>query len=552
MDKSFEAMGLSRTMMNAISEKGFEEPTEIQHKIIPLILNSGKDLIGQAQTGTGKTAAFAIPLLELLNNHADYVQALILVPTRELAIQVAEEFNSLKGEKDLHIAPIYGGQSYDIQFRHLKKGVDIVIGTPGRVIDHLNRKSLAVEKISFVVLDEADEMLNMGFIDDIEDILARTGESRRTLLFSATFPERIEKLAKRFMKDREFVKTQKSGQTTQLTDQIYYEVNEHDKFEALCRIVDTTNEFFGLVFCRTKKDVDNITAKLQERDYDAEGLHGDISQKIREKILVKFRERKVNILVATDVAARGLDIEELTHVINFSLPQDAESYLHRIGRTGRAGKEGAAITFVTHDEFRKMKQIAGHTHTNIRRESIPQIAEVIRFKKEKMIAGIDVLLAAETGAEYYQIARELLSNNTAEEIIAKLVGQLFGRELDEANYREIGEARQPKRKGEDKREKTREEKRKEKKQDKKEKKKATRNDGGIRMFLALGKDDGLTPTDILKMIKKKADIDGPRIQGITINKTYSFFNTDEDAAKAILRNLNPKGKGKRPLVELAN
>ncbi|PIS44563.1 MAG: RNA helicase, partial [Ignavibacteria bacterium CG08_land_8_20_14_0_20_37_9] len=347
MTTAFNGLGLSDEMLQAIKMKGFEEPTEIQSKIIPLILQSENDLIGQAQTGTGKTAAFALPIIDKLELKASHLQVLVLVPTRELAIQVAEEFNSLRGHKNIHVTPIYGGQSYDTQLRRLKKGVDVIVGTPGRVMDLLKRKIFSLGKLSFVVLDEADEMLNMGFIEDIEEILSGANPERRTFLFSATMPERISNLAKKYMKNREIVKAKHAGQTISLTDQVYFEVRESEKLEALCRIIDTTNEFYGIVFCRTKNDVDYITSKLHDRDYDSEGLHGDISQAQREKILNKFKKKKTNVLVATDVAARGLDIDDLTHVINFALPQDPEAYLHRIGRTGRAGKEGTAITFVS-------------------------------------------------------------------------------------------------------------------------------------------------------------------------------------------------------------
>jgi ATP-dependent RNA helicase DeaD len=434
---NFESLGLSEEMLHSIKMKGFEEPTEIQSKIIPLILANKTDLVGQAQTGTGKTAAFALPILDQLSTHSKHIQTLILVPTRELAIQVSDEINSLRGNKDIHVAPIYGGQSYETQFRRLNKGVDIIVGTPGRLIDHLNRKSLNVDAVSFVVLDEADEMLNMGFIDDIEDILSRTNKNRRTLLFSATMPPRIMDLAKKYMGKHEVIKTKKSGQTTELTEQKYFEVKEADKFDALCRIIDTTVEFYGLVFCRTKNDVDNVSSKLLDRGYDAEGLHGDISQNVREKILSKFRKKQVNILAATDVAARGLDIDELTHVINYSLPQDPEAYLHRIGRTGRAGKEGTAITFVTPDEFRKLKFIKNITQTEIRKERIPQIREVIDFKKTKILTEVNSLIEYGTGANYVMLAQELLLNNNAEEVCAALLKFNFQNELEEGSYARI-------------------------------------------------------------------------------------------------------------------
>ena len=569
MKNSFSSLGLSENMLETINKKGFEEPTEIQSKIIPLILKNELDLIGQAQTGTGKTAAFAIPILELLDNHKGNIQALVLVPTRELAIQVAEEFHSFRGNKNLRTAPIYGGQSYDIQFRHLKKGVDIVVGTPGRIIDHLNRGSLEFNGLSFVVLDEADEMLNMGFMDDIEDILSRTNSERRTLLFSATIPDRISQLAKKFMKKREIVKTKNSGKTTHLTDQVYFEVKESDKLETLCRIIDTTNEFFGLVFCRTKRDVDYVTSKLHDRDYDAEGLHGDISQNIREKILNKFKAKKINVLVATDVAARGLDIDELTHVINYALPQDAESYLHRIGRTGRAGKEGAAITFVTPEEHRKLMYIKSSTQTEIRKEKVPQIKEVIKFKKDKISSNLKTIVNLNDAEQYLTLTRELLDEFDAEKIVSSLIKHIYQSDLEEKNYAEINDYSDYKKKkysdddrsfGRDKRnrssksdkfESSRERSKSDRYDSPREKSKSTRTVGAARLFLAMGKKDDLTPVEILKLVKKKTGIEGNRISEISINDTFSFFNVTDKDADIIIDKLNSKSSGKKPLIERA-
>lgn len=551
MKKSnFESLGLSEIVLQSIKTKGFEEPTEIQSKIIPLILENKVDLIGQAQTGTGKTAAFALPILDLLDEHQDYVQALVLVPTRELAIQVCDEFNSLKGEKKFHIVPIYGGQSYETQFRRLKKGVDIVVGTPGRIIDQLNKGSLKLSQVKFVVLDEADEMLNMGFIDDIEEILKSTNKTRRTLLFSATMPPRILSLAKKYMDKHEIIKTKLSGKTTSLTDQKYFEVKESDKFDALCRIIDTTDEFYGLIFCRTKNDVDFVTSKLIERGYDAEGLHGDISQTIREKILSKFRKKLVNILVATDVAARGLDIEDLTHVINYSLPQDPESYLHRIGRTGRAGKEGTAITFVTPEEFRKLNFIKNITQTNIRKERIPQIQEVIEFKKRKIISEVNDLVEYGTGTNYLLLAKDLLRNHNAEEVVAALVKYNFQDELEEKSYAKIHDLYEHSkrvfsdddsfsRKGKDSF-----------RENRSKREKSFTEKGKVRMFLALGKYDDLDVKGLLKMLKKETGIAPEKISGVQISDAFSFFNVSEKEADLVLKTLN-KDKKARPIVERA-
>lgn len=607
---NFEGLGLSEEMLNSIKMKGFEEPTEIQSKIIPLILANKTDLIGQAQTGTGKTAAFGLPILDLLTSNSKKIQALVLVPTRELAIQVSDEINSLRGKKNIHVAPIYGGQSYETQFRRLNKGVDIIVGTPGRMIDHLNRKSLNVDGVSFVVLDEADEMLNMGFIDDIEDILSRTNKNRRTLLFSATMPPRIMELAKKYMGKHEIIRTIKSGQTTELTEQKYFEVKEADKFDALCRIIDTTSEFYGLVFCRTKTDVDNVSSKLLDRGYDAEGLHGDISQNIREKILGKFRKKQVNILAATDVAARGLDIDELTHVINYSLPQDPEAYLHRIGRTGRAGKEGTAITFVTPDEFRKLRFIKTITQTEIRKERIPQIREVIDFKKTKILTEVNSLIEYGTGANYIMLAQELLMNNSAEEVVAALLKFNFQNELEEGSYarihdlfdksretssdrdrgdrrgrgdrkdrgdrRDRGDRSERPRKFEssdrfdkrdrkerddkgDRRNRKASDERGERSSDRKDRKdRGDRREGSggfeekgkARMFLAMGRKDELDEKGLLKMLKKKTGLDHEKFTGVRLSDAFSFFNVSSKDAEIVLNSLN-KDKSKRPLVERA-
>ncbi|MFQ5900631.1 MAG: DEAD/DEAH box helicase, partial [Thermodesulfobacteriota bacterium] len=382
--KTFNDLGLSAKVLDAINKKGFEEPTAIQVMTIPLMLRDDTNIIAQAQTGTGKTAAFGLPLIELVNTDSKTVQALILAPTRELAIQVSEEINSLKGDKDIRIVPIYGGQSIDQQLRRLKKGVHIVVGTPGRVIDHLNRKTLKIGKIEHLILDEADEMLNMGFIEDMEKIMKHTNPVKRTLLFSATMPRKIKDLAHKYMDGYEFLTVKKEQLTTNLTEQIYFEVKASDKFEALCRIIDIEDDFYGLIFCRTKSNVDSVVTHLKDRGYDAEAIHGDISQAQRERILGTFKKRKVNTLVATDVAARGIDVNNLTHVINYSLPQDPESYVHRIGRTGRAGNEGTAITFITPIEYKQLMFIQRIAKTDIKKSKIPGVKDIIKAKKKKI------------------------------------------------------------------------------------------------------------------------------------------------------------------------
>jgi len=312
--KSFKNLGLSKETLEVIKLRGFESPTLIQEKTIPAILKGNKDIVGQAHTGTGKTAAFGLPIIELLLENSRTVQVLVLTPTRELAIQVAEEIHSLKGKKQLSIVPIYGGQDITVQLRSLKKGVDIVVGTPGRILDHLKRHTLKLDQISFLVLDEADEMLNMGFIEDVESIMEKTAPIKRTMLFSATLQQEIIKIAQKHMGEYDVMKVIEEGLTVSETDQIYFEVAESDKFEALCRIIDIEEDFYALIFCRTRVDVDTIANHLIKikRGYNAAALHGDMSQNIREKIWNTFKKHLIDVLVATDVAARGLDVQDLT------------------------------------------------------------------------------------------------------------------------------------------------------------------------------------------------------------------------------------------------
>ncbi|HUX59278.1 MAG TPA: DEAD/DEAH box helicase, partial [Bacteroidales bacterium] len=373
----FEHLGLSKMVLDAIYKKGFEEPSRIQTLAIPVMLRNDTNIMAQAQTGTGKTAAFGLPLIEMINPSERSVQALIITPTRELAIQVSEEISSLKGDSGIQVIPIYGGQSIDQQLRRLKKGVHIVVGTPGRVIDHINRKTLNLKDIEYLILDEADEMLNMGFIEDMEEIMKHTNPQKRTFLFSATMPSRIKALASKYMVDYEFITVETQQLTTSLTEQIYYEVKAADKFEALCRIIDIEEDFYGLVFCRTKNDVDSVVGHLIDRGYDADAIHGDISQGQREKTLDKFRKKRINVLVATDVAARGIDVSNLSHVINYALPQDPESYVNRIGRTGRAGKQGTAITFITPSEYNRLMFIQRIAKTDIKRSKVPNVKDII-------------------------------------------------------------------------------------------------------------------------------------------------------------------------------
>ncbi len=526
----FKMLGLSDDTLLALEKKGFEEPTAIQEKTIPLMLKSESHIIGQAQTGTGKTAAFGLPLIDRLEENQDFVQALVLVPTRELALQVSEEIMSLKGSKRLYISAVYGGQSFHEQLRRLRKGVDIVVGTPGRILDHLERESLDIRNIKYLILDEADEMLNMGFLEDVEKIMNFSNEEKRILLFSATMPDRIKHLARNYMGNYELIKIENKQLTVELTEQIYFEVNSSDKFEALCRIIDIEVDFYGLIFCRTKLDVDELTSRLQKRGYDVDGIHGDITQNMREKVLERFKAKTINILVATDVAARGIDINNLTHVINFSLPQDPESYVHRIGRTGRAGKEGTAITFVTPDEYRKLIFIQRIAKTTIKREKVPGIQEVIEVKRSRIKETVARMINNDENVEMLSFAYDLAEQHGAEAVSAALLNIAFGNDLDESRYVEI--------------------------------KDINRGGGGdrfvdgssgkTRLFVALGKEDGYNPKKLIDLISEKCGIDERRIQGLTMFDRFSFVNVPFEDAEIIIEQFRAKNKGERTIIRKAD
>ena len=523
-NENFTDLGLSDKTLAAINKKGFEEPTAIQIKTIPVMLRDDTNIIAQAQTGTGKTAAFGLPLIELIDTNLKAVQALILVPTRELAIQVSEEINSLKGQKDLRIVPIYGGQSIDQQLRRLKKGIHIVVGTPGRVIDHLNRKTLKIGEIEHLILDEADEMLNMGFIDDMEEIMEHTNPDKRTLLFSATMPNKIKELAHKYMDGYELLTVKKQQLTTNLTEQIYFEVKASEKFDALCRIIDFEDDFYGLIFCRTKNDVDTVVSHLTGRGYDAEAIHGDISQSKRERTLDKFKKQTVNILIATDVAARGIDVINLSHVINYSLPQDPDSYVHRIGRTGRAGNEGTAITFITPSEYKKLMFIQRVAKTDIKKSRIPNVKDIIDAKKKKIYEDLSGILEEEVDSTYFNWAKNLLEDKNPTDILAAVLNYCFEDELNPESYGSVKEFGSNKSDTVDKK-------------------------GKARLFVSLGKKDNLNPKKLVELITGRVQLKSKQISDVQVMEKFSFVTVPFDKAEKIV--VSFKEKGQRPVISHA-
>ncbi|MCD4819328.1 MAG: DEAD/DEAH box helicase [Candidatus Cloacimonetes bacterium] len=383
MNQNFSHFNLSLNAIKAIEKKGFTTPTFIQNEIIPLILDGKKDLLVQAQTGTGKTAAFAIPLIEKIVEKKPN-QVLIMAPTRELVIQLSKEIYSFCGRKRIKIALLYGGQSFDSQVKRLKQGAEIVIGTPGRTWDHINRRSYKTNRIDYLIFDEVDEMMKAGFANDIEEILKNSNRNRKTFFFSATIPEKISRLAKVYTKKLEIINTSKKEITTQLTKQVYFEMFSHDKFKVLKAILAYEQGFYGIIFCKTKLKAGHLGRRLAKLGYSADGIHGDLAQDVREQIIGKFRQQKISILTATDVAARGLDIPNLTHIINYSLPQTPEVYVHRIGRTGRAGKEGTAITFITPEDDGRFFKIKKTIKQNIHKLEIEDLKIKEREEEETL------------------------------------------------------------------------------------------------------------------------------------------------------------------------
>ena len=429
----FEELNLSKEVQRAIADMGFEEATPIQSQAIPVVL-SGKDIIGQAQTGTGKTASFGIPIIETIDDHLKKVQAIVLCPTRELAIQVSEEIGELlKYKKNIKIVPIYGGQSIDRQIRSIQSGVQIVIGTPGRVIDHINRGTLKLNEIKMVVLDEADEMLDMGFRDDIEEILKTVPKERQTVMFSATMPKQILDLSKKYLKNPEHIKVVHKEITVPNVNQYYIELKPSMKLEALTRLIDIHNPKLSLVFSNRKKSVDDLVSHLQARGYSAEGLHGDMKQMMRDRVMGKFRSGKLEILVATDVAARGIDVDDIDAVFNYDMPQDDEYYVHRIGRTARAGRAGQAFTFVVGKEFRAIKEIEKYTKTKIVSMQIPSMKDVEEIRTNTLVTEIKEVIDNEKDLKKYSNIIERLVNEdyTSLEIASGLLKMVMGNEKEE-------------------------------------------------------------------------------------------------------------------------
>ncbi len=522
----FEELELNPAILRAVEEMGFEEMSPIQANAIPVILE-GRDVVGQAQTGTGKTAAFGIPLLQKINPKERHLQAVVLCPTRELAIQVAEEIRKLGTFlHGIKILPVYGGQEISKQIRSLKSGVQIIIGTPGRVMDHMRRKTVKFDHVNMVILDEADEMLNMGFRDDIETILSETPQERQTVLFSATMPAPILEIARTYQKDAEMIRVVKKELTVPKIEQYYYEVTPKNKEEVLSRLLDMYNPKLSLVFCNTKKQVDELTAALQGRGYFAEGLHGDLKQQQRDRVMHSFRNGKTEILVATDVAARGIDVDDVEAVFNYDVPQDDEYYVHRIGRTGRAGREGRAFTLVVGREIYKLKDIMRYCKTKIKVQPIPSINDVTAVKADKILDKLTTIIANEDLTKMINIIEERVNEEdfTTLDLAAAFLKMMMGddsdREEDKA-MEDFGDT--------------------------------GAEAGMVRLFINLGKSQRVRPGDILGAIAGETGMPGKLIGSIDMYDKYTFVEVPREYASEVIQVMKTaKIKGKSINIEPAN
>lgn len=524
----FEEMGLSEEIQKAVRYMGFEEASPIQAKAIPAMI-SGIDLIGQAQTGTGKTAAFGIPLLEKVDPKLKKLQAIVLCPTRELAIQVADEIRNLsRYMHGIKVLPIYGGQDIVKQIRSLKSGTQIVIGTPGRVMDHMRRKTMKLDFVHTVVLDEADEMLNMGFREDIEFVLSGVPEERQTVLFSATMPKPIMEITKKFQNNAKVIKVTKKELTVPNIEQYYYDVKPKKKEEVLSRLLDIYSPRLSVVFCNTKKQVDLLVNALLGRGYFAAGLHGDMKQEQRDRVMQGFRTGKTEILVATDVAARGIDVDEVEAVFNYDLPQDDEYYVHRIGRTGRAGREGRAFSFVSGKEVYKLKEIQRYCKTKIYAQKVPSLNDVANTKMENILDDVERVIEQEDLDMMINAIEERVNNSefTAMDMAAAFLKICCGMTEDnkntEENDWEFGDT-------------------------------GAGEDGMVRLFINIGKKQRVRPGDILGAIAGESGMDGKLIGTIDMYDKYTFVEVPREYAADVIEAMkHAKIKGKNVNVEPAN
>ncbi|OGN75916.1 MAG: RNA helicase [Chloroflexi bacterium GWB2_49_20] len=529
MTSDFNEMNLHQQLVQAVLDCGYTTPTPIQSKVIPILL-TGQDVLGQAKTGTGKTAAFALPILNNLIPNQNHIQALVVAPTRELAMQVANSFNKYGKISGARVLAVYGGQPYSPQITHLKKGVDIVVGTPGRLLDLIDRNVLDLSQVNTLVLDEADEMLSMGFIEDIESILKHTPANRQTALFSATLPSGIQKLAKTYMKDPQSITIKADHLTVDSIEQRYYLINEHDKLAALSLLFEVEPITRALIFVRTRAGTGDLTNALNSRGFPAETLNGDLAQDARERVVARFRNNQIKVLVATDVAARGLDIDDISHVINFDLPDEIELYVHRIGRTGRAGKTGISLTLLTPKELWRLRRIEGFTNTRITRASLPTEQDVQNHRQKQLVDQVVVWLKRARFTKEREIVSMLVEAGYQMEDIAAAALKIARAEEKQRPITSVIEAQESrpnksirtgnKRNGEKFSPRS----------------KTSHEAGMVRLSISKGRSHGVRPNDIVSTIAYFADIPGNSIGKIVIEDKLTWVDVPEQYVAQVLSN----------------
>lgn len=523
----FDELNIDERILRAIEDMGFEETSPIQTQAIPAVCE-GIDVVGQAQTGTGKTAAYTIPMLMKIDPQIKKPQAIVLCPTRELAVQVAEEIRKLaKYMSDIKVLPVYGGQEIVRQIKSLKTGVQIIVGTPGRVMDHMRRKTVKFDNINMVILDEADEMLDMGFREDMETILTETPEDRQTVMFSATMPKAIMDIARNFQKDARIIKVVRKELTVSNIEQFYYEVRPKNKTEVLCRLIDIYNPRLSVVFCNTKRQVDELISELKGRGYFADGIHGDMKQQQRDRVMDDFRSGKVDILIATDVAARGIDVDDVDMVFNYDIPQDEEYYVHRIGRTGRAGRSGMALSFISGKEVYKLKDIERYCKTKILAKPVPSLDDVKNTKLDNMFDKIRQTIEEGGLTDMVNLVEEHVNQEeyTSMDMAAALLKMLIGDTIDRED--EVEEFHFDTDKDDSRM---------------------------VRLFINIGKKDKIKPANILGAIAGESGMPGKLVGAIDMMDNYTFVDVPAIHAEKILKamNDNVQIKGRRVNVEKAN
>ena len=523
----FDELNIDERILRAIEDMGFEETSPIQTQAIPAVCE-GIDVVGQAQTGTGKTAAYTIPMLMKIDPQIKKPQAIVLCPTRELAVQVAEEIRKLaKYMSDIKVLPVNGGQEIVRQIKSLKTGVQIIVGTPGRVMDHMRRKTVKFDNINMVILDEADEMLDMGFREDMETILTETPEDRQTVMFSATMPKAIMDIARNFQKDARIIKVVRKELTVSNIEQFYYEVRPKNKTEVLCRLIDIYNPRLSVVFCNTKRQVDELISELKGRGYFADGIHGDMKQQQRDRVMDDFRSGKVDILIATDVAARGIDVDDVDMVFNYDIPQDEEYYVHRIGRTERAGRSGKALSFISGKEVYKLKDIERYCKTKILAKPVPSLDDVKNTKLDNMFDKIRQTIEEGGLTDMVNLVEEHVNQEeyTSMDMAAALLKMLIGDTLDRED--EVEEFHFDTDRGDSRM---------------------------VRLFINIGKKDKIKPANILGAIAGESGMPGKLVGAIDMMDNYTFVDVPAIHAEKILKamNDNVQIKGRRVNVEKAN